>query len=177
METSIDNLENNVFNNYLLKTETAADTNKSYGYDLDGLKALMLDLAHPIGSYYWSKKADDPSTLFGGTWEQVKDKFILAAGDSYEVDAIGGEVEHTLTETELPKLSGSEELRAWASGALQLNVSGIMSRTQTSNSQDNVSSSGTTKAATWKTTISFGGDQPHNNMPPYLVAYCWYRTA
>ena len=22
-----------------------------------------------------------------------------------------------------------------------------------------------------------GGDQPHNNMPPYLVVYCWKRTA
>nr|DAO66323.1 MAG TPA: Baseplate structural protein [Caudoviricetes sp.] len=22
-----------------------------------------------------------------------------------------------------------------------------------------------------------GGDQPHNNMPPYLVAYMWLRTA
>jgi hypothetical protein len=22
-----------------------------------------------------------------------------------------------------------------------------------------------------------GGDAAHNNMPPYLVAYMWYRTA
>lgn len=22
-----------------------------------------------------------------------------------------------------------------------------------------------------------GGNQPHNNMPPYVVAYCWQRIA
>ena len=25
------------------------------------------------------------------------------------------------------------------------------------------------------TTNYVGGDQPHNNMPPYITAYCWRR--
>lgn len=37
---------------------------------------------HPVGSLYFSSSSTDPSTLFGGTWERVKDKFIVAAGDS-----------------------------------------------------------------------------------------------
>lgn len=53
--------------------------------------------AHPVGSYYWSSESTDPSTLFGGTWEQVKDRFVLAAGDSYAVGATGGEATHTLS--------------------------------------------------------------------------------
>lgn len=27
------------------------------------------------------------------------------------------------------------------------------------------------------TTTGVGGDQPHNNMPPYLAVYMWKRTA
>ena len=43
--------------------------------------------AYPIGAYYISSKYDDetdhPSYLFGGTWEQVQDRMILAAGTKY----------------------------------------------------------------------------------------------
>lgn len=58
--------------------------------------------AHPVGSYYWSSESTDPSTLFGGTWERVKDRFVLAAGDSYAVGATGGEATHTLSYNEMP---------------------------------------------------------------------------
>lgn len=44
----------------------------------------ILDLIHPVGSYYWSSEATDPSELFGGTWERVINRFILAGG-KYEV--------------------------------------------------------------------------------------------
>lgn len=52
--------------------------------------ATLLLAAHPVGSYYWSSEATDPGELFGGTWERIKDKFVLAAGDSYAAGATGG---------------------------------------------------------------------------------------
>ena len=30
--------------------------------------STFLDLAHPVGSYYWSEDPTNPSVLFGGTW-------------------------------------------------------------------------------------------------------------
>ena len=39
----------------------------------------------------------DPSTLFGGTWERIKDTFLLAAGDSYSAGSTGGATTHTHT--------------------------------------------------------------------------------
>ena len=65
-------------------------------------KADILNLVHPVGSLYWSKNSTDPSTLFGGTWKRIKDKFILACGDSYANGSSGGEASHTLTVNEMP---------------------------------------------------------------------------
>lgn len=63
------------------------------------LQDYLLNLTHPVHSLYWSldptmteEEANDstsskhPSRLFGGTWERIKDRFILAAGDKFIKD-------------------------------------------------------------------------------------------
>ena len=66
-------------------------------------QSSLLDLIYPVGSYYWSSNSTNPGTIFGGTWEQIKDKFVLAVGDTYTtVDVTGGEATHTLTVNEIP---------------------------------------------------------------------------
>lgn len=58
--------------------------------------------AHPVGSLYWSSSPTDPATLFGGTWTRIKDRFVLAAGDTYTNGATGGSATVKLTESNLP---------------------------------------------------------------------------
>lgn len=58
--------------------------------------------AHPVGSLYWSSNPTNPSTLFGGTWVQIKDRFIWAKGDFDTVNATGGSATVQLTESNLP---------------------------------------------------------------------------
>lgn len=55
--------------------------------------------AHPVGAYYWSSESTPPSTLFGGTWVEVKEKFIYAKGDNDTVGATGGSKTNRLTST------------------------------------------------------------------------------
>ena len=43
--------------------------------------------------------------IYNGTWEQIKDAFLLAAGDDYIAGSTGGEATHTLTVDEMPKHS------------------------------------------------------------------------
>lgn len=62
----------------------------------------IANMIYPIGSIYMSVNSTDPSTLFGGTWERLKDRFLLSAGDSYSAGNIGGEATHKLVEGELP---------------------------------------------------------------------------
>lgn len=68
----------------------------------DTLKASLLNFCYPIGSIYWSGVATNPHDLFGGTWEQIKDKFIWAKGDNDTVNATGGSKTVTLTEQQIP---------------------------------------------------------------------------
>ena len=56
----------------------------------------LLDV-YPIGSIYMSVESTNPGTLFGGTWEQIKDKFLLASGDTYQPGTTGGDASYTFT--------------------------------------------------------------------------------
>lgn len=58
--------------------------------------------AYPVGSIYLSVNSTSPTTLFGGTWVQLKDKFMLTAGDTYVAGTTGGEATHTLSVNEMP---------------------------------------------------------------------------
>lgn len=58
--------------------------------------------AYPIGALYWSSNPKNPGEIFGGTWKQIKDKFIFAVGDDHEVGETGGKETVTLTEKNLP---------------------------------------------------------------------------
>ena len=71
------------------------------------LKENFLNLVYPVGSIYWSSKNTNPGTLFGGTWTQIKDRFILAAGDYYSNGATGGAATVTLSVSNMPSHSHS----------------------------------------------------------------------
>ena len=142
-----------------------------------------MNVVRPIGSLYWSSESTDPSTLFGGTWERIKDKFILAAGDNYEAGSTGGEVSHKLTTSELPKITGdftisSNVLLNDNNGSYLESATGVFSHSKTTGNvcQANPGSI-TSKSISDKVTLSIGGGTAHNNMPPYETYYCWKRTA
>ena len=125
---------------------------------LDILKAV-----YPVGAFYISATATSPRTVFGfGTWTQIKDRFILAAGDVYAAGSIGGEANHTLTIDEMP-VHNHQLKTCEAVGPYDVVVRG----------------DGTNEgwASTTSTIANAGGGQAHNNMPPYLTAYVWKRTA
>ena len=131
--------------------ETAAEARKNLG---------IVDAIYPVGSIYMSVNATSPATLFGGTWEQIKDAFLLSAGDTYVAGTTGGEAEHTLTIDEMPRHRHTYSGRV-AGGS----ISGWGIERQNMNYE-------------WiEGTGDAGGSQPHNNMPPYLAVYVWKRTA
>lgn len=57
---------------------------------------------YPIGSVYISFNSTDPSTLFGGTWQRLKDTFLLVNGDSYAPNTTGGSATKTIAVSNMP---------------------------------------------------------------------------
>lgn len=52
----------------------------------------LLSLMYPVGSLYMSVNSTNPGTLFGGTWEQIKGKFLVAGGaDGFTPGTPGGQ--------------------------------------------------------------------------------------
>lgn len=125
-------------------------------------KSEVLNTIFPVGSLYLSVSPTSPASLFGGTWERLKDRFLLAAGDTYAAGASGGEATHTLTANEMPSHTHQWKGYVW----MKSNGDGNDYRTPIDGSD------------VWSSAmVSAGGSQPHNNMPPYLAVYIWKRTA
>ena len=127
-----------------------------------------------------SMNSINPSTLFGGTWEQIKDTFLLASGSSYEAGTIGGEATHTLTTTEMPSHSHTNCIyntnnsnSTMAISAIRLtNGVGAYSWINISTASD-ITTAGGNGGDPCGITKNTGGSQAHNNMPPYLAVYKW----
>ena len=126
----------------------------------------LLLMAHPIGSIYSSTAATSPADLFGGAWERIKGAFIWGIEDGEQAGITGGEATHTLTVDEMPSHSHYQK-RYWGS-------SGSANQAYTSGAEF---TNPNVYGSQIDTTHSTGGDQPHNNMPPYYGAYVWRRTA
>ena len=137
-----------------------------FNFDTSGNGVSLVDFVYPVGSIYMSVNAAHPSGLFGGTWERIKDRFLLSAGDTYEAGTAGGEAEHTLTVDEMPEHRHH-----------------ILTNNDDFNNSSGGGNYGTTHdgatawyATTWYTENE-GGGLAHNNMPPYRAVNVWERTA
>ena len=143
--------------------------------------------AYPVGSVYISTNSTSPATLFGGTWVQIKGRFLLGTGapdnntNTYwgtnltydgtnkyneNVKSTGGESMHTLIEWEMPSHTHKVSSGWQSSGTTDRITYGSVSGDYYNSGYGNVQFINNT-----------GGDGMHNNMPPYFAVYMWERTA
>lgn len=151
----------------------------------------IVDIIYPVGSIYITASATSPAVLFGGTWTQIKDRFLLAAGSTYKAEATGGAATHKITTEEMP--SHSHDVSGYTDSE---NVGH-------SHSIPNIQSGSSGEYGAYAETWGYGSgsrnlntdfiDITHNHyvdltsdftggntamsiMPPYLVVYVWKRT-
>lgn len=63
---------------------------------------ISLDDIYPVGSIYMNINSTNPTNLFGGVWEQIKERFILGCGDTHKAGATGGSLTKSITVKNLP---------------------------------------------------------------------------
>ena len=129
-----------------------------------------LTSVYPVGSIYITTKSTSPASLFGGTWERIKDKFLLGAGDTYSAGNTGGSAKVTLSQNNLPDIiTVGQNL----SGTSKYISACVWTNQQYDNNAWLLSDKGTLNQAG----NNYIYNQPHENMPPYLAVYIWKRTA
>ena len=154
--------------------------------------------AHPVGSYLYTDKADNPNTymegLEGTTWELLGGgRVLMSAGTytdsngtvTYKAGETGGERLHQLTVGEMP--SHGHLVRTWnvvKSGAPKLYRNGhweaynggsyaINGGSYVSTARTDAPQNGQGDPA--GTTDGTGSNGAHNNLQPYSVVYVFRR--
>lgn len=125
----------------------------------------------PVGSLFFSTTPTNPSAWMGGTWQLWGSGRVPVGVDTSQtefntVEKTGGEKTHKLTVAESASHSDGfqggnalftrkdQDVKGLGGGGYW--VEGVGSIPNTSNA---------------------GGDQPHNNLQPYITCYMWKRTA
>lgn len=58
--------------------------------DSEAVRTKLLNIYHPIGSYFFTDNNVNPGTFLGGTWTNIEGRFLIGASDVYEVNDEGG---------------------------------------------------------------------------------------
>ncbi len=136
----------------------------------------MLNM-YPVGSVYMTFDNESPSTTFGGTWSRIAQGRVLISegyydGRTFPLRSTGGEYAVRLTESTIPshKHAGWGERWDYGGKGLGFGVAYEYGRS-------NIGSGKSDTDNYLYYSEPKGGNQPHNNIQPYLAVYMWERTA
>lgn len=165
---------------------------------LEDIKNEIAKDIYPVGSIYMSVNSTEPSTLFGGTWERLKGRFLIGAGAVADTNSntnfgslgaekpnivsgeTGGQYYHKLNIDEMPEHhhDTNDYTLVVNKNAAQIKTNmgakPVINDGEYTNIIPNIKA---TKNEDGNATGDAGGDGKHNNMPPYLAVYMWKRTA
>jgi len=183
LEDEINNINENVNKANKEINEVKRDT---YNLKIEFQKDL-LERVYPVGSYYWSSNNISPEELFGGKWEQINGRFIFATDDRHPVGSEGGEESHVLTINEMPSHSHNYQ-RSTFNNTIKVkednsannkcpcsHVYNIMNMNNLMRNNFSMNRFYNNNNFNNLLTEFTGSGYAHNNMPPYLAAYCWRR--
>lgn len=153
---------------------TAAARANSAAEAAEDIVLKFFERIYPVGSIYISTVSTNPNSLFGGTWQRIQRRFLLAADDStpaYNAGKTGGSetVDHYhMLPIGFDLFSGRTSFYITngnsATNTIQQNITRVAHDFAESN-------------ATGNARVSSSASTSINIMPPFLAVYVWKRTA
>lgn len=128
-----------------------------------------------IGDLFFSSNSTSPAIRFGGTWTQIKDRFILAAGDTWLAGTEGGSSSHVHTSGTIVAMANEFSASSGAGNWIMK-----MADTATWTCNYNVDLTGSGPAAPKTSTKGIGTQgqtSQSGNMPPFLAVYVWQKIS
>ena len=152
--------------------------NKLSNYTTEKKVREILDAMYPVGSVYITADKNNPGNFIGGTWEQFgQGRTLIGEGTgndgstsmSFTANQTGGEYEHTLSKSELPKEKPNlyfEQLDSngdsWSTLAIKWTYTG------------NIENNNSIKSTNGSDYLGEG--KPANIMQPYTTVFFWTRV-
>ena len=147
-----------------LAVQDNTDNIAALSSQISNIGSITFDDIYPVGSIYMSVNSTNPANLFGGTWTQLKDRFLLGAGSTYTNGSTGGSATQKLSVANLPSHTHPQYV-ATNGGSTSANLD-----------YDGWVSNGKAVAQGIPTGATGQGTR-FDIMPPYLVVYMWQRTS
>lgn len=145
----------------------------------DGMMLSIVNLIYPVGSIYMSVNSANPETLFGGTWQQIKDRFLLSAGDTYTAGNTGGSADAAVVK-HFHQPSTGDGFMSYMSGTVERVRVGTSTESGARYAivgKKNASSADASGVRYAGSTDYTGSNGAGKNMPPYLAVYVWQRIS
>ena len=139
-------------------------------------RKLLADIIYPVGSIYISANNTNPSTYYGGTWTQIKNRFLFATNSTSGAkgkDAVSNHTGTNVTDTAISK----EQMPSHSHTVTHkgfLNTDNYTSRTDRPCISYNIYSED--NSASFDCTAT-GGGQAHNHAVAYTEVYVWQRIS
>lgn len=144
----------------------------------------IAEIVYPTGSIYLSFSNVSPASLFGGSWEQISDKFLYPSSNAGDT---GGEASVKLYRKNMPK--NFYQITNQYGEAASADSDNVMHITSDLAPYTVVTGTNITYYPnTPRGWFTFAGNEAypcyygglgekHNNIPPYITVFCWRRIS
>ena len=141
----------------------------------------------PVGMIITTGSSTSPAALYDGTsWTQIKDRFLIGAGDWYGLGWTGGSTSHTLTVAEMPAHShggsisavGDHQHTIYDAGGSSIQAVSSWTGGGNRNFSSTTASFSTSGSHSHSVSIGYtGGNWAFSLMNPYIGKYMWRRVS
>lgn len=144
----------------------------------------VINKIYPVGAIWFTTSYDSPAALFGGSWEQIVDRFLIGAGNRYGRGATGGKDSVKLAANQIPTLSLQVGLSSGGYVGANDHPDSFISNSKTLGQESATYSGDTSDRSAQNGYVNSTLMRYYNSnqasvptTPPFYACYIWRRTA